>query len=189
MIHSRTKMLRLLFAVPLLVSFFALLCAQGCGENREAVNKKQDEEASVRDEKREALRKKQDRESRVRSQQISEENKLNEKLCLISIKFGVEPDKVKTILKEYTWESRDDTYAWELRPELIYDDALKQDFERANDHFYAEPDQSVNYQSIIEQIHNHHNISRETIAAIVIEYKLWSHLDNIEALTCETTKE
>ncbi|MGO9530561.1 MAG: hypothetical protein ACLP3B_05205 [Syntrophobacteraceae bacterium] len=142
----------ILFTVFLLVISLAFLCAQGCSESRQRI-------------KNETAQKKERTEQILINQKIRLQNELNEKIYLASYKFGVEPNASKAILSEYLLETRDFDF-YDLDPEFFMKTLT------------SDP-KSIDYQSVIERICYQHDISKQTVAGLILEFKTLSRLKDI----------
>lgn len=150
MFHFRMKGLFVLLSVSLLA--VSLVCLQGCRESRERI-------------KNEEMKQKQNEQRLLQNQKIQRQNQLNEKIYLIALKFRVEPQTTRAILDRYLSETRDfDLY--DLNPGFFRNDFMRDI-------------KLIDYLSVIESISHQQGVPKETVAAIIIEFKTWVRIEDI----------
>jgi len=79
---------------------------------------------------------------------------------LLSSKYNIEEKKLRNILDEYL-----------SKHDLVYSIAIKK-----KEGLY----EGENYQETILELSKKHNISKEKIANLIIDYKIWAELEDIK---------
>jgi len=140
--------------ISFIIIFITLMIVQGCSESRERA-------------KNETTKKKERTQQILINQKIEKQNKLNEKIYLTACKCGVDPAEAMAILNEYLLETRDFD---------LYD--LNSDFFHKTLTSHPKP---IDYKSLIDRISMQHSIPQQTTAALILEYKALSRLEDISS--------